>query len=68
MSVPVEGGGPTDQSAEGTDLAGGMGGPITPDAITPKILPAITPRVTPKITPINQKISPGHQGVVEQQP
>ena len=67
MATPIEGQGPIDQSAEGTDFSGGIGG-ISPEAVTPKILPAVTPRVTRRVTPINQRVSPGHQGVVEQQP
>ncbi len=67
MPDPRENAGPFDASHEGTDFSRGMGGPIDPDSVTPKVLPSVTPRVTPKVTPINQKVSSGHLGVPEQQ-
>ncbi len=68
MPHPREDKGPFDDSVTGTDLTGGMGGPVTADAITPRELPKITPRVTPVDTGASGprlKFSPGHQGVVQ---
>ena len=66
MATPREGQGPTDQSIESQDFSRGIG-PISDEAVTPRILPAGTPRITPRITPINQRVSSGHLGTPEVQ-